>query len=127
VLIGVDDDDALVADLTARQVPLVGVDVRCTGRRTAYVGSDHAGGVRLALAHLHALGHRRIAHLAGAPNTVAGSERSVAFRREAEALGLDASDELVRPATSPRRRATARPARSWRSQSGRRQSSPRRI
>jgi LacI family transcriptional regulator len=27
VLIGVDDDDALVADLTARQVPLVGVDV----------------------------------------------------------------------------------------------------
>jgi LacI family transcriptional regulator len=77
-------------------VPLVGVDVRCTGRRTAYVGSDHAAGVRLALAHLHALGHRRIAHLAGAPNTVAGSERSEAFRREAEALGLDPSDELVR-------------------------------
>ena len=96
VLIGVDDDDALVANLTARQVPLVGVDVRCTGHRTAYVGSDHAGGVRLALAHLHALGHRRIAHLAGAPNTVAGSERSEAFRREAEALGLGASDELVR-------------------------------
>lgn len=96
VLIGVDDDDALVADLTARQVPLVGVDVRCTGRRTAYVGSDHADGVRLALAHLHARGHRRIAHLAGAPNTLAGSERSEAFRREASALGLDPFEELVR-------------------------------
>jgi LacI family transcriptional regulator len=80
VLIGVDGDDPLVAALAAREVPLVGVDVRCPGRRVAYVGSDHADGVRLALAHLHARGHRRIAHLAGALNTVAGSERLEAFR-----------------------------------------------
>ena len=96
VLIGVDRDDALVADLVYRQVSLVGVDVRCAGHRTAYVGSDHGEGVRLALAHLHALGHRRIAHLAGALNTVAGSERLHAFRRETVALGLDGSAELIR-------------------------------
>jgi LacI family transcriptional regulator len=95
ILIGVDDDDALVANLASRDVPLVGVDVRCAGR-AAYVGSDHAEGVRLALAHLHALGHRRIAHVAGASNTVAGSERLEAFRSEAPALGLELPEELLR-------------------------------
>jgi LacI family transcriptional regulator len=86
ILIGVDDDDPLIAALAARQVPLVGVDVHCHG---AYVGSDHAEGVRLAVAHLHAVGHRRIAHIAGAPNTVAGSERAAAFRREIDTFGLE--------------------------------------
>jgi LacI family transcriptional regulator len=96
VLIGVDEDDALVAELAAREVPLVGVDVRCRGERAAYVGSDHADGVRLALAHLYARGHFRIAHVAGARNTVAGSERLDAFLRETERLGLDPPDEYVR-------------------------------
>jgi LacI family transcriptional regulator len=98
ILIGVDDDDPLIAELTSRHVPLVGVDVRIGGGRTAYVGSDHADGVRLALAHLYALGHRRIAHLGGASNTVAGADRIVAFRRECERLDLALSDDYVREA-----------------------------
>jgi LacI family transcriptional regulator len=97
VLIGIDADDPLVAELAARDVPLVGVDVRCAGARTSYVGSDHAEGVRLALAHLHALGHRRIAHVAGAENTLAGSQRLAEFRRETARLGLELPDEYVRP------------------------------
>jgi LacI family transcriptional regulator len=96
IVIGVDDGDPLLAELVERDVPIVGVDVHISGGRTAFVGSDHADGVRLALAHLFALGHRRIAHLAGASNTVAGSERIAAFRREADRLGLAVPDEYVR-------------------------------
>jgi LacI family transcriptional regulator len=96
ILIGVDNDDPLVGELAAVDVPLVGVDVHCPAARAAYVGSDHAEGVRLALAHLHVLGHRRIAHIAGAQNTVAGAERLVAFRSEAALLGLDIPAEFIR-------------------------------
>jgi len=96
ILIGLDGDDPLVAELSRRDVPLVGVDVRISGRRTAFVGSDHADGVRLALAHLYALGHRRIAHLAGAANTLAGADRIAAFRHETDRLGLALSDEYIR-------------------------------
>jgi LacI family transcriptional regulator len=97
IVIGVDADDELIAELAARNVPLVGIDVRCGGGRAAFVGSDHADGVCLALAHLHALGHRRIAHIAGAQNTLAGSERLASFRHETERLSLELPDDYVRP------------------------------
>jgi LacI family transcriptional regulator len=96
VVIGVDADDPLLADLERRGVPLVGVDVECPGARAAFVGSDHSAGVRLALAHLYARGHRRIAHVAGAPNTLAGSQRRAAFVAESGRLGLALDDEYVR-------------------------------
>jgi LacI family transcriptional regulator len=98
ILIGVDGSDPLVTDLWMRSLPYVGVDVRVGGHRNAFVGSDHAAGVRLALTHLYELGHRRIAHVAGARNTVAGADRIAAFWRETRVLGLDLPDEYVREA-----------------------------
>jgi LacI family transcriptional regulator len=98
ILIGIDGSDPIVTDLWLRSVPYVGVDVRVGGRRNAFVGSDHAAGVRLALAHLYELGHRRIAHVAGARNTVAGADRIAAFRRETRLLGLELPDTYVREA-----------------------------
>ena len=127
VVIGVDGDDPLVAQLASREVPLVGVDVRFETGRAAYVGSDHEEGVRLALAHMHALGHRRIAHLAGAQNTVAGSVRLQAFRRETAAWGSSSPTSSSAGATSRPRPAIARHVPCSRSTSGRRRFSPRRT
>jgi DNA-binding LacI/PurR family transcriptional regulator len=91
VLIGVNEDDPIVLDLIGHAHPFVGVDVRCGGD-SAFVGSDHDDGVRLALAHLRALGHHRIAHIAGALNTLAGYERLEAFRD----AGSDQPEEYIR-------------------------------
>lgn len=79
VVLGVDEDDPVVLDLFEREVPVVGVDVECQGPDASFVGSDHGGGVDLALAHLRTLGHRRIGHIAGATNTLAGAQRLHAF------------------------------------------------
>jgi LacI family transcriptional regulator len=98
ILIGIDGNDQLVTDLWLRSAPFVGVDVRVGGRRNAFVGSDHREGMLLALAHLHELGHRRIAHVAGAHNTVAGADRVAAFEHETRRLGLDLPDGYVREA-----------------------------
>jgi LacI family transcriptional regulator len=95
IVIGMDGDEPLIVE-SARRMPVVGVDVRIEGGETAFVGSDHAEGVRLALAHLHALGHRRVAHVAGALNTVAGRVRLETFVDEAERLGLDVPDAYIR-------------------------------
>jgi LacI family transcriptional regulator, galactose operon repressor len=95
ILIGVDDRAPVVHEVIEAELPCVGVDVHCDSPRAGYVGSDNFEGVRLAVRHLYALGHRRIAHIGGAQNTVAGSERLESFRREAEVFELDVPDGYV--------------------------------
>ena len=96
ILIGVGDGDTALAELAASSLPCVAVDLECIGPVTACVGSDSAMGMQLAVQHLHALGHRRIATIAGASHTVAGAERLEAFRLETARLGLDVPDDYLR-------------------------------
>src|SRR3954452_13334502 len=65
VLMGVDHNDDEVRRLTASTIPTVGVDVEREGRSTTYVCSDNVAGGAVALEHLAALGHRRIAVMHG--------------------------------------------------------------
>jgi LacI family transcriptional regulator len=95
ILIGVDDRAPVVHEVVEAELPCVGIDVRCNSPRAGYVGSDNFEGIRLAVRHLYALGHRRIAHIAGAQNTVAGSERLASFRREAEVFDLEVPDDYI--------------------------------
>jgi len=83
--------DPLVAELFAGPVPVVLVN-----RTVDHVGAfavvpdDHAGAV-LAVEHLYALGHRRIAHVAGPQTTSTGARRLAGFTHAAQSLGIDAA------------------------------------
>jgi LacI family transcriptional regulator len=89
VLMGVDREDPEVVKLVEADVPLIGVDLEVSGKRASYVSSDNVGGARLAVRHLHALGHRRIATIAGPEDHKPGADRLVGFRAELQALGIE--------------------------------------
>lgn len=59
------------------------------GEDTAPIGLDDAAGIRRAVRHLHALGHQRIAHVAGADRYVHSRVRREAWESEMRQLGLE--------------------------------------
>ena len=90
VLMGVDRRDPEVEKLLASGMPLIGVDLEVVGDRASYVSSDNVGGARLAVRHLHSLGHRRIATITGDQSTRPGADRLLGYRAELQTLGLSA-------------------------------------
>ena len=74
VIMGVDRDDPEVDKLVRSSIPVIAVDIDVVGDHTSYVASDNVGGARLAVRHLHSLGHTRIA-------TIAGPSSDEAWRR----------------------------------------------
>jgi LacI family transcriptional regulator len=87
-LMGVDHDDPEVQRLVASGIPIMGVDLAISGEHVSYVASDNVGGSRIAVRHLHALGHTRIATIAGPQDKKPGADRLLGFRAELQALGL---------------------------------------
>jgi LacI family transcriptional regulator len=96
VLWGVDRDDPEVERLLESKIPLIGVDLDVAGERASYVASDNVGGARLAVRHLHELGHRRIATIAGPENMRPGADRLLGYRAELQALGVERRAEYER-------------------------------
>lgn len=89
VLWGVDRKDPELRALVDAGIPLVTVDLVAEGPRATWVTSDSVAGGRLAVRHLHELGHRRIATISGLPRyTKPGADRLDGYRREMSALGL---------------------------------------
>jgi LacI family transcriptional regulator len=90
VLMGVDRHDPEVEKLLDVGIPLIAVDLDIVGEHASYVSSDNVGGARLAVRHLHSLGHTRIATVAGSQKTKPGADRLLGYRAELQALELDA-------------------------------------
>jgi LacI family transcriptional regulator, galactose operon repressor len=97
VLMGVDLDDPEVEKLLGSPTPIIGVDLALGGPRASYVTSDNVTGARLAVRHLHALGHSRIATIAGPSTSKAGGDRTVGYRAEMQTLGLESPPGYEQP------------------------------
>ena len=91
-------DEAVMAELSTMQIPLVAVSAAPgygADGKFATVDVDNAGGIEMAVAHLVALGHRRIAHLTGNQNMYSTQLRGEAFTHAVQQNGLPAEDAFV--------------------------------
>jgi LacI family transcriptional regulator len=84
-------DHELLDEVATPGVPVVLVNRGLEDDGLPSATADDRAGVRLAVEHLVALGHRRIAHLAGPQAVSTGHRRHAGFRDAMEAAGLDAS------------------------------------
>jgi LacI family transcriptional regulator len=85
----------LLAQAAAAGLPVVLMNRLATDHSFPAVSVDNDHGIRLAVAHLVALGHRRIGHIAGPQDVSTGRERYRGFTAAMAASGLAAPAELV--------------------------------
>jgi len=81
-------DDERPPELTALRLPFVLLGPGA-GTDPSIIGLDDAAGIRRAVRHLHALGHQRIAHVAGSDRYVHSRVRRAAWADEMAQLGLE--------------------------------------
>lgn len=80
--------DPMIAQLAAEHIPLIVVNRLSDLPGLGGVIHDEAQGMAALVAHLAALGHRRIAHIAGPDALSTGASRLAAFRAELARHGL---------------------------------------
>lgn len=77
-----------ISELLDLEIPIVAFDREVADPRAGAVVVDNVGGMRTATEHLIALGHRRIAMVAGTLGVQTGDERLAGYRQAMEAAGL---------------------------------------
>ena len=89
VVASVEREDGAIRSAAARGTPVVTVNRRTDDPSIASVINDETEGVRQMLNHLVALGHRKVATIAGNQNLSTGQRRYEAFLRHAVGMGLE--------------------------------------
>jgi LacI family transcriptional regulator len=82
-------------DAARAGTPMVFVDRWIPGVDVPVVRSDGRAAVRDLVEHLHGLGHRRVAIIAGPAATTTGRERVEAFREALQEHGLDLPEAYI--------------------------------
>ncbi|MBS3966714.1 MAG: LacI family DNA-binding transcriptional regulator [Truepera sp.] len=90
------EDAPLLNHLVEAGYPLLLIHAASVALRAITVGSDEQAGIYQALAHLAALGHRRVAFFTGPRETLYAARREQAYWQGVEALGLERDTALRR-------------------------------
>lgn len=95
-LVGFALRDEWMSQLTTTHIPTVLFDnfIR-KNPAVGYVGTDNYEGIDMAVEHLAALGHKKIAFLNGSLNSEVSGQRHQAYLDSMQAHGLDTPDELM--------------------------------
>ena len=94
VLAGMSETDEIASSLTRAGVPWLMMNRRPESARRCVVFDD-AGAAALAVNHLLAQGHTRIAHVAGPSWGSCTAQRRAGYEHTLAAAGVDASDDLI--------------------------------
>ena len=95
VLASVKLRDPVIKHCIDMSIPAVLVSRTDAGRRLPAVVTDDEEGIRLAVEHLVALGHRRIGHVAGPPDVSTGALRRAGFVASTAHAGLSAREVTI--------------------------------
>jgi len=87
--------DPLLADAARGGLPVVLMNRMAQDHSLDSVSVDNERGMRMAVAHLAAEGHKRIAHIAGPQEVSTGLSRYRGFVSAMEAHGLEADPDLI--------------------------------
>ncbi|WP_314175389.1 LacI family DNA-binding transcriptional regulator [Streptomyces winkii] len=90
-----DGGNAAIREAAAAGIPMVFVDRWIRGVDVPVVHADGRAAVHDLVAHLYALGHRRLAIIGGPSETTTGDERVAAFRAALGAHGLPLPQEYT--------------------------------
>ncbi len=85
----------LLTEVARAELPVVLVNRLAEDYSFPSVSVDNERGIRMAVAHLASIGHRRIAHIAGPQDTSTGLSRYRGFMAAMTAYGLPVADDLV--------------------------------
>lgn len=86
----------LVQTLSGRGIPIVFLDTGTVGNMISNISIDYSGGIDLAIDHLVALGHRRIAFVSGPADLASAHMRHDAFLASLKRKKLKTARELLR-------------------------------
>ena len=96
IMLAPSPQDPRIPALLRAEIPTVFIDSTIQGSAASYVKSDHIDSARQLTEHLLALGHRRIAFLAGSITSLCGTERLLGCKQALAQAGIALDADLLR-------------------------------